>query len=50
MPVCFFLLTIALLSCQPAPPFRYAGPKIEGINLVAPPELISAFGMTSRPA
>ncbi len=32
-----FLLLIGLLSCQTLPPFRYVGPKLKGVNLVAPP-------------
>ena len=38
MPTCFFLLVVALLGCQSTPPFRYAGLKLEGVNLVAPPQ------------
>ena len=32
-----FLIITGLLSCQTAPPFRYTGPKLKGVNLVAPP-------------
>ncbi|MFD2570631.1 hypothetical protein ACFSUS_08305 [Spirosoma soli] len=31
------LILFALLGCQTLPPFRYSGPKLEGVNLVAPP-------------
>ena len=46
MPICIFLLVVALLSCQSAPPFRYAGPKLEGVNLVAPPERPDSAALT----
>ncbi|GAB3561854.1 hypothetical protein GCM10027578_03270 [Spirosoma luteolum] len=38
MPYPLLLLLIALLSCQSLPPFVYNGPKLKGVNLVAPPQ------------
>lgn len=31
------ILLLALLSCEPSVPFRYDGPRMKGVNLVAPP-------------
>lgn len=32
-----FLILFSLLGCQSVPPFQYSGPKLKGVNLVAPP-------------
>ena len=37
MPNFFFLIVFALFGCQTDPPFHYDGPKLKGVNLVAPP-------------
>ena len=38
MHIRFLLFIITLLSCQTDLPFRYDGPKLKGVNLVAPPQ------------
>lgn len=37
MSIRLFLILFTLLNCQSDPPFQYDGPKLKGVNLVAPP-------------